>query len=182
MVQGFFVKVLEKRIFDAADSSRGKLRSFLLTGLQRHVKDESNKASALRRGGGKVVSFDSVQAEEWYTGETLQGESAEHLFDRQWALTLLGNAVKRLESQAADSGKTAQFLAMKHFLTDEGSAEAYERSAADLSMKPDSFKVAVHRLRAKFRIALRAEVAETQHDQACVDEEITYLTKVLSGM
>jgi RNA polymerase sigma-70 factor (ECF subfamily) len=181
MVQGFFLKVLEKRMFDAADASLGKLRTFLLTGLQRHVKDELNKASALRRGGGKVVSFDSAQAEEWYTSEILHGESSEHLYDRQWALTLLVNAMHQLEKQAADKGKSAHFVAMKPFLTDEGSAEAYQQAAASLSMKADSFKVAVHRLRAKFKLALRKEVSGIQFDQSSVDEEITYLWKVLGG-
>lgn len=181
MVQGFFIQVLEKRMFDAADTTRGKLRTFLLTGLQRHVKDEIGKAGAIRRGGGKVVSFDSIQADEWYGNELLQDESAEHLYDRQWALTLLGNAVRRLGDDAAASGKADQFAAMKAYLTEEGNMADYERAAADIGMKTESFKVAVHRLRAKFRLALRAEVAETHSDPSGIDEEITYLSKVLRG-
>lgn len=182
MVQGFFVEVLEKDLFAAADASRGKLRTFLLTALQRHVRDEQGKARAMRRGGGKVVSFDGSEAEAWYAGEQIEGESAEHLFDRQWALTVLDQAVRRLETDAAARGKAEAFAAMRPFLTGEGSAADYDDAGRPLGMNAGSFKVAVHRLRAKFREALRAEVAEAQPPDAGIDEEIAYLLKVLGGM
>lgn len=182
MVQGFFVKVLEKDLFAAADAARGKLRTFLLTALQRHVRDEQGKATALRRGGGDVVSFDGNDAESWYAGERIEGESAEHMYDRQWALTVLDQAIRRLEEEAAARGKTEVFAAMRPFLTGEGSAADYERAGQPLGMNAGAFKVAVHRQRARFRESLRAEVAETQPPDAGIDEEIAYLMKVLGRM
>ncbi|MCW1921057.1 sigma-70 family RNA polymerase sigma factor [Luteolibacter arcticus] len=181
LVQGFFLRVIEKDLFAAADASRGKLRTFLLTALQRHVRDEQGKARAERRGGGRVVSFDAVEAEAWYAGESIDGESADQMFDRQWALTVLDQAIGRLEQEAAGRGKGEAFGALRPFLTREGSAAEYERCATPLGMNGGSFKVAVHRLRAKFRDALRAEVAETQPDGEGVDAEIRHLMNVLGA-
>ena len=180
-VQGFFVKVMEKRLFDAADASRGKLRTFLLTALQRHVRDERAKALAERRGGGNVVSFDATEAESWYSDASIEGESAERMFDRQWALTVLDNAILQLERQAVARGKVSEFKVMRPFLTEEGQAEDYRKAGELTHQSAGAFKVAVHRLRAKFRIALREQVAETQPEDANVDEEITYLMQVLTG-
>lgn len=180
MVQGFFLRVLEKRLFDSADATRGKLRTFLLTALQRYVKDERNKAQALRRGGGKVVSFDAVEAEEWYKADREDGENPDHYFDRQWAITVLDHAMERLERQSASRGKPGAFAAMRPFLTNEGSVAEYETAGRGLGMSAGAFKVAVHRLRLKFRDALRAEVAETQPEESSVDEEISYLMRVLA--
>jgi len=180
MVQGFFVQVLEKRIFDSADADRGKLRTFLLTILQRHVRGEQVKSHALRRGGGKIISFDSIEAEEWYTNEAIEGESADRLYDRQWALTVLDNAVGRLERNATSKGKAETFTAIRPFLTGD-STQDYERAGEAIGMSASTFRVAVHRLRAKFRESLRAEVAETQPEGANLDEEISYLMEVLSG-
>lgn len=182
MVQGFFLRVIEKRLFDQADAERGKLRTFLLTALQRHVKDEQGKARAERRGGGRTVSFDAVEAEEWYALEYHEGESPEHMFDRQWALTMLNRAVQRLQDDAASRGKAAAFDAMRPFLNTDGDHAAYEAAALPLEMNAGSFKVAVHRLRGKFRDAIRMEVAEAQAQEADVDEEIGYLMTVLRGM
>lgn len=181
MVQGFFLQVLEKRLFEAADADKGKLRTFLLTALQRYVRDEQGKAMAQRRGGGKVVSFDSAEAEQWYIAEQIHGESAEHMYDRQWALTVLDQSIRSLEKEWAARGKSKVFGAMRPFLTDEGSTEAYEKSGQEIGMSAGSFKVAVHRLRSKFRDVLRNEVAETQLDGSEVDQEIGYLMSVLGG-
>jgi len=182
MVQSFFVKIIEKRFFDTADASRGKLRSFLHKILQRHIKDEKEKATTQRRGGGRVVSFNAVEAEDWYVNEQIEGETPDHLYDRQWALTVLGNALGELRKQAVANGRTATFDAMRPFLTNEGNAESYEEAASPLGMKADTFKVGIHRLRGKFRDALRAQVAETQLDGTSIDEEIAYLMKMLRGI
>lgn len=181
LVQSFFVKVLQKNLFAAADASRGKLRTFLLTALQRHVKDEWAKEMAGKRGGGKVVSFDAAEADEWYTRQERGDESADHQFDRQWALTILNLAMRKLEADFTKRGKEAHYHAMKPFLTGEGTFTEYEAAAAGLGQTPDSFKVAVHRFRAKFRDALRAEVAETQSEPDEIDGEIAYLAKLLGG-
>lgn len=178
-VQGFFVQVLTKQLFAAADPNLGRLRTFMLTAFRRHVHDEQRRNSRQKRGGGNVVSFDAVEAETWYEGERIDGESADHMYDRQWALTVLDQALKKVEQHAAGRGKAEEFALMRPFLTGEGAAGEYEANGLRLGMSGNAFKVAVHRLRGRFREALRAEVAETQPDGSSVDEEMGYLMRVL---
>lgn len=181
LIQGFFMKIVRSEFFGAADPSRGKLRSFLLTALQRHIRDEADKASASRRGGGRVVAIDPATAEACYSASLVSGESPEQAYDRQWALTVLDHVLGTMEKEAAAHGRLRQFTAMRPFLTDEGGAESYAEAAATLGMSPGAFKVAVHRLRARFRETLRAVVADTQPEGSNPEEEIAYLARMLAG-
>lgn len=180
-VQGFFVQVLEKQLFAAADPGRGKLRTFMLTAFRRHVNDERKREARLKRGAGQVIPFDLAGAEACYAVEQIEGESADAMFDRQWALTVLDQALARLEQYAEGKGKIAEFTVLRPFLTGEGSAGEYATAAQKLGMNSGALKVAVHRLRARFREALRAELAETQPDAGGVNEEMTYLMQALRG-
>ncbi len=180
-VQGFFVQVLQKQLFAAANPELGKLRTFMLTAFRRHVHDEQRKEGRQKRGGGQIVSFDAAEAEAWYEVEQIEGESADHMFDRQWALTVLDKALAKLEQQAAARGKATDFVVMRPFLTGEADVDDYEKSGRELGLSAKTFKVAVHRLRSRFREALRTEVAETQPDGSSVDEEMGYLMQVLRG-
>jgi RNA polymerase sigma factor (sigma-70 family) len=178
-VQGFFVQVIHKQLFAVAKPELGKLRTFMLTAFRRHVNDEQRKEGRQKRGSGQIISFDGAEAEAWYEVEQIEGESADHMFDRQWALTVLDQALAKLEQQAAAKGKMAEFATMRPFLTAEADAASYEKSGRELGMSANTFKVAVHRLRSRFREALRSEVAETQPADANVDEEMGYLMQVL---
>lgn len=180
-VQGFFVQVLQKQLFATANPELGKLRTFMLTAFRRHVNDEQRKESRQKRGGGQIVSFDAAEAEAWYEVEQIEGESADHLFDRQWALTVLDLAMTKLEKHALARGKADEFALLRPFLTGDASAADYESAGYKLQMSANAFKVAVHRLRARFRDALRTEVADTQPADANVDEEMSYLMQVLRG-
>ncbi len=179
-VQGFFVQVLTKQLFAAADPSLGKLRTFMLTAFRRHVHDEQRKEARQKRGGGNIISFDAAEAEAWYEVEQIEGESADHMYDRQWALTVLDQALASVEQHVRARGKAAEFAVMRPFLTGEGGADDYAAAGEKLGMSANTFKVAVHRLRARFREALRSAVAETQPDGASVDEEMGYLMQVLA--
>ena len=179
-VQGFFVQVLQKQLFAAANPELGKMRTFMLTAFRRHVNDELRKESRQKRGGGQIISFDAAEAEAWYEVERIEGESADHMFDRQWALTVLDQAMAKLEQQAAAKGKSAEFAVLRPFLTGEADTADYEKKGREAGLSANAFKVAVHRLRARFRAALRREVAETQPADANVDEEMRYLMCVLS--
>ena len=180
-VQSFFVQVLQKQLFAAANPELGTLRTFLLTAFRRHVNDEQRKENRQKRGVGQLVSFDATKAEAWYEVEQIEGESADHLYDRQWALTVLDLAMAKLEQHAATKGKTSEFAVLRPFLTGEASPAEYESAGRQLEMNANAFKVAVHRLRARFREALRAEVADTQPADANLDEEMSYLMQVLRG-
>ena len=180
-VQGFFVQVLQKDLFAKVDPGQGRLRTFMLTAFRRHVHDEQRKEARIKRGGGNILSFDALEAEAWYEAEQVAGESPDHMFDREWALTVLDQAMLALEKHAAAAGKEAAFAVMRPLLQRDGDAAQYEEAARSLNMTANAFKVAVHRLRHRFREALRAEVAATQAEGESVDEEMGYLMQVLSG-
>jgi RNA polymerase sigma-70 factor (ECF subfamily) len=112
--------------------------------------------------------------------EQIEGESADHMYDRQWALTVLDQALASVEQHVRARGKAAEFAVMRPFLTGEGGADDYAAAGEKLGMSANTFKVAVHRLRTRFREALRSAVAETQPDGAPVDEEMGYLMQVLA--
>lgn len=181
LIQGFFLRVIGKNLFASADESRGKLRTYLLTSLQRHIRDEQEKTNAARRGSGRVIAIDPTIAEAAYGNSLVTGESPEQTYDRQWALTVLDHAIGSLQREAAARGKSAAFTAMRQFLTDEGDAESYAIAAASLGMTPGAFKVAVHRFRARFRETLRTVVTDTQTEGADPDEELAYLAGLLCG-
>ncbi len=181
-VQGFFVQVIEKDLFTRADPNLGKLRTFLLTAFRRFLRDEREREQSQRRGGGRVVSFDAAEAEQWYVQERLDGETPEHMFDREWALTILDQAMARLEAECAGTGKGALFQALRPFLTAaEGSAAAYAKAGEALGLNENAVKVAVFRMRGRFRDLLRKEVAETTplNREEEVDGEMAYLLEVL---
>lgn len=178
-VQGFFAAVLRQRLFDRADSERGRLRTFLLTVFRRHLNDELAKATAERRGGGRVVSFDAAEAEQWFREEPAVEETPEHYFDRQWALTVLDRALANVESAYARRAKQTEFDALRPFLTASGTQSDYDLAGRSVGLGAGAFKVALHRLRDRFRESLRAEVRETQSDDRAVDEEMIYLLRIL---
>lgn len=181
LVQGFFVQILSRRLFASADPDRGRLRTFLLTVFRRHVRDEKLKLSREKRGGGNVISFDAADAESWFIAEQRDGESPDTMFDRQWALTVLDRAVARLEAHAVARSRSDEFEVMRPFLNCEGTGDDYAAAGERLGMSASTFKVAIHRLRSRFREALRAEIADTQPDEASVDDEMRHLMRVLRG-
>lgn len=178
-MQGFLAYVVRKQLFDSADAEKGKLRTFLLTAFRRYRRDQYEKANAAKRGGGAVVSFDAAEAESWYCEEELDGETPETMFDRQWALTVLDRAIGKLEGDAVKRGKSAEFEALRPFLTGAGGNEDYEKVAQQLQTNVNAVRVAIHRLRGKFSAALREVVRDTHFDDTDVDDEMRHLLAVL---
>ncbi|MEM7013784.1 MAG: sigma-70 family RNA polymerase sigma factor, partial [Verrucomicrobiota bacterium] len=158
------------------DAERGKLRTFLLTTFRRFQTDEYRKSTAAKRGGGaEFVSFDASEAESWYEAQQLQDESAEKMYDRQWAMTVMESALRRLRESWEARGKVEQFDALRRFLTAPPEENAYAEIGAKLGLGSSGVKSAVSRLRAQFGDFLRAEVRETQLDQANYEEEMRAL-------
>ncbi len=179
LVQGFFSDVLRKHLFEKADASKGRLRTFLLTAFRRYQRDASEKTTALRRGADRTVSFDAMAGEEWYRAEAGTA-TPDAFYDRQWALALLDQAVSRLGGEYAKRGKGADFQQLRRYLTDPGDA-GYEQDAAALGIGAGAVKVAVHRLRERFRAALREEVASMQYESEDVDEELAHLLRAIEA-
>lgn len=182
LTQEFFARLLEKEYLEAADRERGRFRTFLLTAVARFLNNEYERACAQKRGGGQAaLSLDFERGEERYRHEPADPWTAEKIFDRRWALTLLDQAVMKLKQDYAAAGKGLLFDELKIFLTGESGAPVYEDSAARLGTSPGAVKVAVHRLRQKYRDALRQEIAQTVAAEEDIDSELHVLLAALRG-
>jgi len=180
-VQGFFAHILEKHDLSSADPEYGKFRSFLLIRLKSFVSDERARAKAKKRGGGrKIVSLGFQDAESQYALEPVDDLSPEMLFEKSWALTVLERTMDRLEAEFAAKNKQKLFDHLKIYLTTEKDVIPYENMAADLEMTEGSVRVAVHRLRRRYRELLRDEIAQTIATEDQIDEEMGYLFTALA--
>jgi RNA polymerase sigma-70 factor (ECF subfamily) len=183
LVQSFFARCLEKNYLDAADQAKGRFRSFLLLALKRFLANEWDKQRAQKRGGGApLIALDALTAEERYGLEPAQHLSADRLFERRWALTLLEQVLERLRAEQAEAGRLTQFEQLKEALIGGGGRDApYARLAEQLGTSEAAVKVAVHRLRRRYRELLEAEIAHTVGTPEDVADERRYLLAVLSG-
>jgi RNA polymerase sigma-70 factor (ECF subfamily) len=181
LVQGFFAALLEHDFLADADQNRGRFRAFLLTALWRFASKEHAKHSAKKRGGGRAkLSLDFAEAERRYRHEPADEWTAERIYERRWALIVLDRTLARLREEHAAAGKLAQFEALKGCLTGEG-AEPLRAIAERLGMTEGAVKVAVHRLRQKYRDLLRSKVAQTVAAEEDVDDELRLLLAALRG-
>ncbi len=181
-VQGFFAVMLDKHYIRAADQSKGRFRSFLLTALKYHMSHERERARALKRGGGHViVPLHVDDAEGRYALEPSHNWTPDRIYERRWAITLLDRALERVKGEFVEAGKQKAFDHLKQHLTGDGSGVAYKQTAAALGTTEGAVKTAVHRLRKRYRNILRAEIAETLADPANVDEELECLLEALQG-
>lgn len=177
--QGFFMHLIGNRSLAAVDRNLGTFRSFLLASLKNFLSHEYEKANALKRGGGlTAVALDAHTAEERYALEPKDELSPDKLYDRHWALTLLDRTKARLEAEYESSGKLPLFMAIRHTLTGDRDTP-YQKLAADLGMTEGALKTAVHRMRDRYRTALRAEVAETVANPEDIDDELRVLVESL---
>ncbi|MDJ0523509.1 MAG: sigma-70 family RNA polymerase sigma factor [Planctomycetota bacterium] len=183
LVQGFFAALLEKGYVAQADKDRGRFRTFLMTALRHFASKEWAKAKALKRGGGKAqLSLDFEDGERRYQLEPSGGVTAEALFERRWALTLIERALERLaaEHRGASSEKAERFEALRPYLSGRG-AEPYRDVGLRLGMTETAVKVAVHRMKGRYRDLLRDEIAQTVGAEAEIDDEIRRLMGALRG-
>ena len=142
---------------------------------------EWRKASAQKRGNGQqLLSLDSGIAEGRYASSSSPQVEAEALFDRQWALTLLDLTLTRLEQEYADAGKTPLFIKLKDGLVLDHAALDYPALAGQLNMTEGAIRVAIHRMRKRFRELYRKEIAQTLPPGGNLDEELHHLSASLS--
>jgi len=180
LTQEFFCRLLEKRWLNSAHPDKGKLRTFLIVALKHFMSKEWRRASAQRRGGGQSqVQFDTAFAESRYAVED-PSLAAVDTFDQQWALTLLDLTVSRLRDEFAVAGKGADFEALKNCLMAERGAIDYPAVAKRLGGNEVAARVAVHRLRKRFREVYREEISQTLADGADLDVELRHLAAALA--
>jgi RNA polymerase sigma-70 factor (ECF subfamily) len=182
LTQAFFARLLEKNYLADVQREKGRFRSFLLASLKHFLANEWDRERALKRGGGrKLIALDEDSAESRYKLEPKDDLSADKIYERRWALTLLDQVLSKLRTEFEADGKTQQFDTLKDYLASGRTSVSYAQAAERLGMNEGAVKVAVHRLRKRYRELLRAEIAQTVATASEIDAEIRYLFAALSG-
>jgi RNA polymerase sigma-70 factor (ECF subfamily) len=182
LVQAFFAKFLEKNYLEGLSAERGKFRAFLLASLKHFLANEWDKSQAQKRGGGVThLSLDWESAEEKFKLEPPDLSSPDRIFDREWALALLERVIARLRDECVADGKGALFEQAKGYLMVGEAAIPYAEAARTLGLDEGAVRVAVHRLRKRYRELLRDEIAQTLSDPAQVQDELRSLQQALAG-
>ncbi len=165
LTQGFFSRLLEKKFLAVADQQKGKLRAFLLTCVKRHLSDERDRVTAVKRGSGKIVNFSGIRAEERFAAEPVDNLSPDRLYQRRWALTMLEFTMGALKDRYRNEGREELFLALRPFLGfGAGEPENQADLAARLGIKLNTLKSHIFRLHEHWREYLMAQVACTLDD------------------
>jgi RNA polymerase sigma-70 factor (ECF subfamily) len=183
LVQGFFAHLLDGNRLDLLSPARGSFRAFLLVAMKNFVASDYAKQRAGKRGGGRPhLSFtvDPKEADRLYHQEASIDRSPEETYERRWAVNVLSIVLRRLRRERENAGDHRGFEALEGFLPGGLQQDSYEAVASKLKTTPGAIKVAVHRLRSRYRVLLRAEIANLVDDPAQVDAEIRYLHGVLS--
>jgi RNA polymerase sigma-70 factor (ECF subfamily) len=178
LTQDFFVRILEGRYLDRADPNRGKFRSFLLNSCKYFLADQADRARAQKRGAGAILPFEVASGEERYRLESLDYETPDSIFERNWAVSLLDRVVLRLRDEFTQHGAPGDFEKLKVFLLGQ-SEVPYAELAVEMGASEGGLKVAIHRLRKRYRVLIQREIAETVADPAEVDSEIRFLISTL---
>lgn len=180
LTQGFFARLLEKQFLHAVEPGKGRFRSFLLAACKHFLANERDRAGTRKRGGGQPPPVNLQTAEQRYLLEPAHAVTPERLFERRWAMTLLEQVLGRLRQEYASEEKAQQFMVLKPFLAGERSAGRYAEVGVELGLSEGAVKVAVHRLRRRYRELLREEIARTVDDPAEVEQEIRDLFAALA--
>lgn len=182
LVQGFLAHLLKSEALQGLDQAKGRFRSFLLASFQHWMINEWKHATREKRGGGStVVSFDWESAETGLKLEIADERSPDRLFDREWALALLRKALDELEKVCRAEGSGGQFEILKPCLTADSARIAYADLANDLGMTEGATRVAVHRLRKRYRRILTDQISRTLASPDSVEEEMQSLFAALAG-
>lgn len=182
LTQEFFARLLAKDHLQAAAQERGRFRTFLRVALKRFLANEHARSHADKRGGGRVsLPIDTSVAETSLAASAADRHlAADVAFDRRWAFALLEDTLARLRTEYDAGGKAQEFSRLKAFLTAERGDIPYATIATDLKVSAEAARVAVHRLRKRFREVFRAAVADTVKDPSEVDTELRYVARLLT--
>ncbi|MCB9856102.1 MAG: sigma-70 family RNA polymerase sigma factor [Phycisphaerales bacterium] len=178
MTQAFFASIIESNGLSAADPARGRFRSYLLGAMKHFLANEWHRDQAKKRGGGvRIVEWDALDSESRFSSGA-SSDDPEMAFDREWALEIVAAAMRDLQSEMQRAGKSSQFDVLKGALVgDEGVTRT--QMAEQLKTTQDAVKVAVHRLRRRYRALIRSAVAETVGSTSDLDDELRYLVDIL---
>lgn len=181
LTQEFFARLLEKKFLRSVDPRKGRFRSFLLAALKHFLSNQRDRARAQKRGGVRaVLPLDFADAETAGGFQPVDNLTPEKIFERRWAMTLLAQSLARLREEYAAQGKLTVFDKLKITLTEGRGSVAYAELSATLKISEAAVKMAVYRLRTRYREVLRAEIVDTVADESEVEDELRQIIRALS--
>jgi len=180
ITQGFFAQLLERKSFDAVRKEKGRLRSYLLGALKYFLADEQRHAMAIKRGKGqRLISLEELRAGEQIEMEPADSITAEMIYERRWALTVLEQVLDRLKNEYRTAGNAALFDSLKQLLPDEPGSPSQAEIAADLGMTENAVRQAFYRFRQRYQSLLREEIAHTVATPGDIEDELRHLIAVV---
>jgi len=181
LTQEFFTCLLEKDYLRSVDQTKGRFRSFLLASLKHFLANQRDRDRAQKRGGGQIrFSLDAVDSESRLGFQPADEQTPEKAFEKRWALTLLEQSLLRLRKEYALRGREELFDQLKPTLTEGRGIVAYADLAVRLGVSEASVKMAVHRLKQRYREVVRAEIAQTVAQESEVEDELRQVFRALS--
>ena len=182
ITQGFFAELLERGSLDAVRKEKGRLRSFLLGGLKYFLANEGRRAMAFKRGKGQqLISLDELRTEEHIDMEPADPVTAEMIYERRWALTLLERVLSRLKDEYRAAGNATLFDSLKELLPDEPGSPSQAEIAARLGITENAVRQAFYRFRQRYQSLLREEIANTVATPGDIEDELRHLITVLEA-
>ena len=180
LTQGFFSLLLERRDFDAVRKEKGRLRSYLLTSLKHFLASDQRRAMTVKRGKGqRLIPLEELSSTERIEMEPADHLSADRLFERRWAVTLMEQVLRRLKDEYRTAGNAALFDSLKQLLPDEPGALSRAEIASQLGMTDNALRQVFHRFRHRYQFLLREEISHTVAIASDVEDELRHLIAVL---
>ena len=182
ITQGFFAQLLERRKFSAVRKEKGRLRSFLLGALKYFLADEQRRAMAIKRGEGqRLIPLEELRADKRIETEPADSMTAEMIYERRWALTVLEQVLDRLKNEYRTAGNAALFDSLKQLLPDEPGSPSQAEIAAQLGMTENALRQAFYRFRQRYQSLLREEIAHTVATPGDIEDELRHLIAVIEA-
>lgn len=182
LTQEFFARLLSRQGLGGVDPARGRFRSYLLGAVKHFLADIQRHDQRMKRGEGRPVEplEGGSDTSPGLQVPDVRTPGPDHEFDRKWAITVLDRALAALTQEHKAAGKTGQFDTLKPWLTGDTERLSQAEAARQLGMNESAVKVAIHRLRRRFREAIKAEISRTLEDRSLVNEELGHLLTALS--
>ena len=176
LTQGFFAQLLERGSLSAVRKEKGRLRSYLLGALKYFLADEQRRAMAIKRGKGqRLIPLEELRSENRVEMEPADPVTAEMIYERRWALTVLEQVLDRLKNEYRTAGNAALFDSLKQLLPDEPGSPSQAEIAAHLGMTENALRQAFYRFRQRYQSLLREEIAHTVATPGDIEDELRHL-------
>jgi len=182
LTQGFFALLLERKDLNTVRKEKGRLRSYLVASLKNFLADESRHAMAIKRGKGqRLIPLEGLSVDERFQMEPADPVTAEQIYERRWASTVLEHVLGRLKDEYRAAGHAALFDSLKQLLPDEPGTPSQADIAAQRGMTENAVRQAFHRFRRRYQLLLREEIAHTVATPGDIEDELRHLISVVGG-